>query len=237
MEIRVRGLRKTFVRNNQEPLVVLDGIDFKVEHGKFVTIIGPSGCGKTTLLKIIAGIERANEGEIEFNPNFRDGSLPIVWQEHRLYPWRTVIRNITFPLELKNVAFQKAEEKAQSLVELMGLSNFKNYYPWQISSGMAQRVAIARALVTDSNCLLMDEPFASVDYQTKQILFQQLRELHKNRELTILYVTHDLRDAIRFSDKIIILTARPARVREVIERKDTGMPEFVLERRLWDLLR
>ena len=215
MEIKVKGIRKSFVRNNQETLVVLDGIDFKAEHGQFVTIIGPSGCGKTTLLKIIAGIEKADDGEVEFDPNFHEGNLPIVWQEHRLYPWRTVIRNVTFPLELKNVDFLKAEEKAQSLVELMGLNNFKNYYPWQISSGMAQRVAIARALATNSNCLLMDEPFASVDYQTKQILFQQLRALHEEKELTILYVTHDIRDAIRFSDTIIVLTQHPCKVLEV----------------------
>lgn len=237
MEIRVRGLRKTFVRGNQDPLVVLDGIDFKVEHGQFVAIIGPSGCGKTTLLKIIAGIEKADDGKIEFEPNSRGGAFPIVWQEHRLFPWRTVMRNIAFPLELKNIEYSKAEEKVRSLVQLMGLSNFESYYTWQLSSGMAQRVAIARALATDSDCLLMDEPFASVDYQTKQILFQKLLELHKNRELTILYVTHDIRDAIRFSNYIIVLTQRPSKVREVIRLAETDFQEAVLERRIWNLLK
>lgn len=237
MEIRIKALRKSFLRSNQEPLVVLDGIELKVEHGQFVTIVGPSGCGKTTLLKIIAGIEKADDGEITFEPDSYASCFPIVWQEHRLFPWRTVMRNITFPLELKNIESSKVEEKALSLIQLMGLSNFEKYYAWQLSSGMAQRVAIARALATDSDLLLMDEPFASVDYQTKQILFQQLLELHKNRKLTILYVTHDIRDAIRFSNYIIVLTQRPSMVREAIKLSESNLREAVLERHIWDLLK
>ncbi len=237
MEIEVRRLRKSFLRNNGEPLLVLDAIDFKVEHGDFITIIGPSGCGKTTLLKIIAGIESPDQGEILHDLPPHDATIPIVWQEHRLFPWRTVIRNICFPLELNNIDRPKAHEKARSLLQLMGLNSFENYYPWQLSLGMAQRIAIARALATESSCLLMDEPFGSVDYQAKQILFQQLRDLHERHDLTIIYVTHDLRDAIRFSDRIIVLAARPSHVLEIIEPGKTTMPEYVLERHLWDLLR
>jgi len=236
MDISVRDLRKSFHREGQAPLLVLDGVDLYIEHGEFVTLLGPTGCGKTTLLKIIAGIEKADAGEIHPDPSRSKGSLPIIWQEHRLLPWRTVLENIEFPLELKNVESATAENKVRSLLRLMGLEEFHNYYPWQLSGGMEQRVSIARALATDPICLLMDEPFASVDYQTQQRLFKEVQELHKRREITILYVTHDIRDAIKISDRIVILSKRPARVREIIQPTSADLPHSELEQRIWQLL-
>lgn len=236
MDISVRDLRKSFPREGQSPLLVLDGVDLHITHGEFVTLLGPTGCGKTTLLKIIAGIEKADAGEVLPDPSSSNGSLPIIWQEHRLLPWRTVLENIKFPLELKKVESATAENKGRKLLRLMGLEEFHNYYPWQLSGGMEQRVAIARALVTDPNCLLMDEPFASVDYQTKQRLFKEVQELHKRREITVLYVTHDIRDAIKISDRIVILSKRPARVREIIQPTSADLPHSQLEQRIWQLL-
>lgn len=235
MEIRVQGLKKFFQLQGQDPLLVLDDVNFDIRDGEFVTLLGPSGCGKTTILKIIAGIEKADEGKIDPSPD-SVSSLPIVWQEDRLFPWRTVLRNVTFPLELKNKDTAKMEKKARELLQMMGLGEFESYYPWQISGGMAERVAIARALATDPKCVLMDEPFASVDYQTKQTLFEQVQELRKKRKLTILYVTHDLRDAIQFSDRIVVLSGIPTKVREIIKPTTADLAHSELEERIWNLL-
>jgi len=220
----------------QKPLPVLGALDFEVERGAFATLLGPSGCGKTTLLRIIAGLEKQDAGEVCLS-NRCLLKPPIIWQEHRLFPWRTVTGNIAFPLEIARVGKVAAKEKTDALMRLVGLEGFGNYYPDQISGGMAQRVAIARALATESLCLLMDEPFASVDYQTKQALFRELQHLLQEHGLTILYVTHDLRDAIQFSDVIFVLSARPARVLETIHPPAGDLNSSPLEERLWALLR
>jgi len=236
MAIKVQNLKKSFTRKGNDTLQVLDGVSFHVSDGEFVTLLGPSGCGKTTLLKIIAGIERMDEGVLEPMPS-QANFLPIIWQEHRLFPWRTVLGNVAFPLELRNAEESFAKTKVLEMLKSVKLEAFADYYPWQISSGMAQRAAIARALVTDSKCVLMDEPFASVDYQTKQSLFQQLQELRRSQGLTILYVTHDLRDAIMFSDRIVVLSAIPTKVREIIQPTSADLPHSQLEEHLWKLLR
>lgn len=237
VEIKVQDLVKSFPRQGGSPLIVLDKVEFDVKKGEFVTLLGPTGCGKTTALKIIAGIEKPDRGKVETHVS-TIGHIPIVWQEHRLFPWRTVLKNVTFPLELeKDMRIDKARQKGHEILRLMGLENFESYYPRQISGGMAERVAIGRALINDPSCMLMDEPFASVDYQTKQILFRQVQELRMKRELTILYVTHDLRDAIQFSDRIVVLSKAPAKVREIIKCSSNDLPRSELEEHLWDLLR
>lgn len=235
MEISVRGVRKSFPHNNQKRMV-LGGVDIDIGHGEFLTIIGPSGCGKTTLLKLIAGVEKPDEGTITVKGS-SDGTIPIVWQELRLFPWRTVIRNVSFPLELRNADLGEIRTKAQDFLRIMGLEEFEDYYPRQISGGMAQRVAIARCLATNSDCMLMDEPFASVDYITKQMLIQQVSEVRTKQELTIVYVTHDIRDAIELSDRIVILTGRPSVVREVIRPNRDMLRDVELEKYIWELLK
>jgi NitT/TauT family transport system ATP-binding protein len=236
MEIIINGLKKSFYLNRQQRLSVLGEINIDIENGEFLSIVGPSGCGKTTLLKIIAGLERADEGTVTLKGSSAEGIIPIVWQEHRLLPWRTVLRNVSFPLEVKNVDSLEARERAHHLLQTMGLDGFENYYPQQISGGMAQRVAIARCLAVDSDCLLMDEPFASLDYMTKQVLIRQVLELRRKRELTIVYVTHDLRDAIDLSDRIIVLSDRPSVVREIIRPSESNQRNLELERYIWQLL-
>jgi ABC-type nitrate/sulfonate/bicarbonate transport system ATPase subunit len=236
MKIRIRELRKSFPANRHSSLAVLDGVDFEVEDGKFVTLLGPSGCGKTTILKIIARIEKPDGGSVQTEPDSSDG-MPIVWQEHRLFPWRTVSRNVGLPLELRNFGRGEVKKKVADLLLAMGLQEFSEYYPWQISGGMAQRVAIARALASDSSCLLMDEPFASVDYQTKQDLVRQVRDLHERHQLTILYVTHDIRDAIQLSDYIVVLSNRPSRVQEIVRPTAADVRHSDAEEHIWSLLK
>jgi NitT/TauT family transport system ATP-binding protein len=236
MESIIRGLRKSFSQNRQQRLPVLGGLDIDIEDSEFLSIIGPSGCGKTTLLKIIAGVEKADEGSVTLRGSSAEGIIPIVWQEHRLLPWRTVLRNVIFPLEIKNVDAIEAKEKAHHLLQTMELDGFENYYPQQISGGMAQRVAIARSLAVNTDCLLMDEPFASLDYLTKQILVKQVLEIRRKQKLTIVYVTHDLRDAIELSDRIIVLSQRPAVVREIIRPDTSSLGSLELEKYIWQLL-
>jgi sulfonate transport system ATP-binding protein len=235
MPIRLRAVRKTFPRRGEKALVVLDGVSLVIDDGSLFTLIGPSGCGKTTLLKLIAGIEDVDDGQVEIT-GVPGESIPIIWQEHRLFPWRTVLRNVTLPLELRKVSISEANERARDLLQLMRLEKFENDYPWQLSGGMAQQLAIARGLAANAKCLLMDEPFASVDYQTKQRLFQQLKEIQKQAQLTIVYVTHDLRDAIQYSDSIAVFTSRPGRVKEVIKPTSRDIPHSELETHLWQAL-
>lgn len=235
--IHVRGLVKSFPMQDNPSLLVLNQVSFDVNEGEFVTLLGPSGCGKTTILKIIAGIEKTDSGNVKWNDKSRE-NVPIVWQEHRLFPWRTVLKNITFPLELeRDISNDFARQKGYEVLRLMKLENFEDYYPWQISGGMAERVAIGRALINNPSIILMDEPFASVDYQTKQILFEQVQEIRTHRKLTILYVTHDLRDAIQFSDRIIVLSKIPAQVLDTVECTSDHLPHSKLETHLWSLLR
>ncbi len=234
--IRAIDIHKTYPGKGKEPLVVIGKIDLEIFSGEFITIIGPSGCGKTTLLKLISGIEKIDKGEIWIDSHLKDKYLPIVWQEHRLLPWRTVFRNITFPLELRKEDGIEVGNKATDLIDLMGLNGFEAYYPGQISGGMRARVALARALVTGANCLLMDEPFASIDYIAKEKLFKEFESLRSMRNLTILYVTHNLKDAIKYSDSIIVLSARPARVIKVIRPNEEKLTVAELEEQLWNYL-
>ena len=235
--ISVKGVAKSFANNKSHKFRrVLGGISLEVNRGEFLSVIGPSGCGKTTLLKIIAGVEQPDEGTIHIS-GLTDSPIPIVWQELRLFPWRTVLKNVSFPLELRDVDLGDIKKRAQEFLRIMGLEEFEEYYPWQISGGMAQRVAIARCLTTNPDCMLMDEPFASVDYITKQMLIQQITEIRRHHELTIMYVTHDIRDAIEVSDRIVVLSDRPAVVREIIKPTRDVSRDVELERYIWSLLK
>jgi len=236
MEIKIKELRKSFPNKGLAPLVVLRNINLAVPAGNFVSIIGPSGCGKTTLLKIIAGLEKADAGDIEISPESVSPSIPIIWQEHRLFPWRTVLKNLAFPLELRKVGREQAEVAARQLLQKLNLEEFANYYPWQLSGGMAHLASIGRALTINSQCLLMDEPFASVDYQAKHALFRRVKEIQSEKGSTIIYVTHDVRDAIQYSDRIAVLSARPSSVLEFIKPTPNDLSHSALEEHIWELL-
>lgn len=200
----------------ERDLHVLDSLAFSIEEGSFTSIVGPSGCGKTTILRCVSGLQRPSSGRVTIagrevtQPT--DG-MTLVFQEYNrsLFPWRSVLSNVIFPIEDK-VEKSKAKERAIQLLTELGLNGFETYYPWQLSGGMQQRVAIARALAPNPKILLMDEPFASVDAQTRTALEDQLLSVWKDRRLTILFVTHDIEEAVYVSQRVIVLSRRPTRV-------------------------
>jgi NitT/TauT family transport system ATP-binding protein len=196
-------------------------VSFELRPGSFTSIIGPSGCGKTTLLRIIDGLIPPDSGEIIFNGEPVRSPPPkmgFVFQGFGLLPWRTVKKNVEFGLELRGVPKEERDAIAQKYIEIVGLSGFENHYPHEISGGMQQRVGLARALTIDPDVLLMDEPFASVDMQTREILQKQLLQIVKGAvPKTTLFVTHNIDEAIFLSDEIVLLTTRPGMVKEVIK--------------------
>lgn len=200
---------------------VLGGVTFEIKSGTFTSIIGPSGCGKTTLLRIIDGLIKQDSGEVIFNgsrvTNPPD-KMGFVFQGFGLLPWRTVQKNVEFGLELKGVDPETRAEVARKYIQVVGLAGFENHYVHEISGGMQQRVGLARALSIDPDVLLMDEPFASVDMQTREILQRQLLQIVKGTvPKTTLFVTHNIDEAIYLSDEIILLSTRPGLVKEVVK--------------------
>jgi len=210
MALEVKNVKKSF-----GDLEVLDGVSFAVEEGNFLCIVGESGCGKTTLLKIIAGIERADEGEIIYNRRpIKKEDIGYVFQDDRLLPWRTALGNIQFALEMRGISDRK---KAMKYLELVGLKGFENYYPHQLSGGMRQRVGICRALAVNPKILLMDEPFASLDAQTRNRMQMELLKIWDRDRKTVIFVTHSIDEAVFLADKIVVLSKRPARVIDVVD--------------------
>jgi NitT/TauT family transport system ATP-binding protein len=205
---------------DREPVLACHGVDFEVPEGSFVSIVGPSGCGKTTLLYAIDGLLPLNGGEIVVNDNPVTGpgaDRAMVFQSASLLPWKTVWANIIYGLKLKGNFRQRKVATIDGLVDLVGLRGFENRYPSELSGGMQQRANLARALAVDPDILLLDEPFASVDAQTREKLQVELTEIWSRTRKTMLFVTHDIAEAIFLSDRVIVFTARPARVREIVE--------------------
>lgn len=194
---------------------IINKINFSVEDGEFVCIIGPSGCGKTTLLQILAGLQRPSSGKILLDnreivePTPRIG---LVFQHYALFPWRTVAENIEFGLELRGDGERTGDDVAARMIGFLGLEGFENAYPYQLSGGMKQRVAIARALAMDPDVLLMDEPFAALDAQTRRLMQAELLRIQQKTKKTIVYVTHNVQEAVYFADRVIVLSDRPARI-------------------------
>lgn len=207
-------------KHDHEPVLACNGIDLDVEEGEFVSIVGPSGCGKTTLLYAIDGLLPLCRGEIRVNDKPITGpgrDRALVFQSASLLPWRTVWGNITFGPKLRNTLDQERSAKVQSLIEMVGLRGFEKRYPSELSGGMQQRANLARALAVDPDILLLDEPFASVDAQTREKLQVELTEIWRRTQKTMLFVTHDIAEAVFLSDRVIIFSARPAQVREIID--------------------
>ena len=202
--------------NNNGGLQALEGMSFKVWREEFVCVLGPSGSGKSTLLRALAGLLRPTAGEILFKGQALVGprrGVGFVFQKANLMPWRTVLENITLPLELQPVLAQEAQQRAQAMVELVGLQGFDRSLPRDLSGGMAQRVAIARALIHDPDLLLLDEPFGSLDALTRERMGVELLRIWQARRKTVVMVTHSISEALLLADRVLVLTQRPGRLR------------------------
>ncbi|MDR7482442.1 MAG: ABC transporter ATP-binding protein [Armatimonadota bacterium] len=213
--IEIRGVSKAFGR-----VRVLDNVTLSVEAGEFVAIIGPSGCGKTTLLKIVAGLIGPDAGRVEIGGAPVTGPGPdraMVFQDFALLPWANVLRNVTFGLEVRGVRRPVRHAIAQRVIAKVGLAGFEHHYPHQLSGGMQQRVGLARALAVNPQILLMDEPFASVDEQTRRLLQDDLLALWADERKTVLLVTHSMDEAIYLADRVFVLSPRPGRLFRIIE--------------------
>jgi NitT/TauT family transport system ATP-binding protein len=217
----VQGLSKSYRQAGGETTVAIGEITCAVEAGEFVSFVGPSGCGKTTLLMSIAGLLAPSAGRVVVNGREVAGpprGLVLLFQEYNksLFAWRSVLGNVRFGLEARGERSAGAERKARSLIELVGLKGFEKHYPWELSGGMQQRVAIARALAYEPQVLLMDEPFGSLDALTRLDLEDTLLNLWAELKTTILFITHDIEEAIYLSDRILVLSRRPSRILEEI---------------------
>ena len=219
--IDIRNLSLTF-QTADAPVFALSNIDLQVRAGEFVSLIGPSGCGKTTLMRIVADLEQPTEGSITVNGvSPREARLKraygYIFQAAALYPWRNVLRNVELPHEIMGVAKEEREAKAKRYLELVGLSGFEKKYPWQLSGGMQQRVSIARALSFDPQLLLMDEPFGALDEITRDRMNEELLQIWAKTRKTVIFVTHSIDEAVLLSTKIVVMSARPGRIVDVID--------------------
>ncbi|MFI7696593.1 ABC transporter ATP-binding protein [Nonomuraea sp. NPDC049655] len=220
-KIGIRNVSKEFtVRDAGEPFTALSGIELDVREGEFLTLVGPSGCGKSTLLDLIAGLTEPTSGQIVVNgapvtgPGLDRG---IVFQQYALFPWRTALANVAFGLEAKGVPRAERTERARRHLELVGLSGFEDRYPHELSGGMRQRVAIARSLAFDPDVLLMDEPFAALDAQTRESLQEELLRIWQHTRKTVVFITHGIDEAVYLGQRVAVMTSRPGRIKEIIE--------------------
>ena len=235
--IEIRGLSKVF-SSDKRRVVALESLDMEVVDGEFVCLLGPSGCGKTTVLRIVAGLEPATGGSVKVHGKQVSSAGPergMVFQEFALFPWRTVRRNIEFGLEIRGVPEAKRGEISTKLIDLVGLKGFEDAHPDELSGGMRQRVGIARALANEPAVLLMDEPFGSLDAQTRNLMQKELLRIWSATKKTVLFVTHSVDEAVFLADRIMVMTARPGKIREVIpvslpRPRDRTSAEFIAVR-------
>jgi len=239
MSLILDNISKSFFINDGSVVEALSCITFEVANSEFVSVLGPSGCGKTTLLRIVAGLETPTSGTIILDGEKIEGPSPrmaMIFQEYSLYPWMTVIDNIEFGLEMRGMPRAERRERALNYLDTVGLREFADRYPYELSGGMRQRVAVARALAVDPHILLMDEPFGALDAQTRNMLQRELLDIWEKTRKTVLFVTHSVDEAVFLSDRIVILTSRPGRIKEIVPidlprpRDRTGV-EFARNRR------
>ncbi|WP_020620494.1 ABC transporter ATP-binding protein [Paenibacillus daejeonensis] len=221
--ITIKDVHKRFVRRGQWT-EALSNIQLDIEKGSFVSFIGPSGCGKSTLLRIVGGLMEAEEGEIAIGGKspqelLKAKQFGFVPQSPALFPWRTVLQNMNIPFEVNRQKVFNSEEQGDpiSLLKAVGLGDFVHAYPKELSGGMKQRVGIARAFATGAPILLMDEPFSALDEITKEVLMHQLKQIWEEHKKTVLFVTHNIHEAVYLSDKVVVMSARPGRVSRVID--------------------
>ncbi|EMA62898.1 ABC transporter ATP-binding protein [Halorubrum lipolyticum] len=244
--IRARGVGKTYAARSDDVEALAD-VDLTIHDQEFFCLLGPSGCGKSTFLRILSGLDSDYTGTVEISAARADGGsvTNMVFQEHGIFPWKTVLDNVAFGLKMDGVEKQRRHEKARTYLEKVDLAEFADSYPHQLSGGMKQRVAIARAFTNDPEVLLMDEPFGVLDAQTKRNLQAELLSLWSETKKTVVYVTHDIEEAITLGDRLAVMTARPGGVKEVLDvdlprprtRGSIPTDEFTtLRERVWELL-
>ncbi len=247
--IQAQNLSLSFRPKNRAPVTALTDLNLAVARGEFISIVGPSGCGKSTFLNILLGLIKQDSGTLELNGTPITGpsqERAMVFQEFGLLPWRTVAANIELGLELKGTPTAARTERATELIQLVGLNGFERHYPHELSGGMKQRVGLARALATEPQVLLMDEPFAALDAQTRDLMQTELLQIWERTKKTVLFVTHSIEEAAYLSDRVIIMTARPGRTKDVLQiglprPRDYEMrltPEFnEIKLRIWEVLK
>jgi ABC-type nitrate/sulfonate/bicarbonate transport system ATPase subunit len=232
--IRAENLRKEFIQPDGQKVVALNNVNVQIKSGEFVSLIGPSGCGKSTFLRLLAGLSRPDEGRFTLDgtpitgPGYERG---LVFQDPTLFPWLTVYDNIAFGVKIRNVYHDKKKE-VQDFIRLVGLEGFEKAYPHQLSGGMAQRVALARALVNHPKVLLLDEPFGALDAFTRMNMQDELLKIWQERGTTMVMVTHDVDEAIYLSDRIFVMSARPAKIESIIDvgmgrPRERDLPDFL----------
>ncbi|ABO34708.1 ABC transporter related protein [Methanococcus maripaludis C5] len=223
--LELKNLIKKF-GNSKKDLVAVDNVDLSVQHNEFVSIVGPSGCGKSTILRMIAGLENPTSGGIYLDKKDvlgPDADRGMVFQQYTLLPWKTVLQNVTFGLEIKNVPKEERIEIAKKFIKMVGLEEFCDSYPYELSGGMQQRVAIARTLANDPKIVLMDEPFGALDTQTRAVLQDHLLKIWESEKKTVVFVTHSVDEAVYLSDRVVVMTARPGKIKCIIDI-DLGRP-------------
>ena len=218
-EIEISGVTKSFDKKDGQ-FLALDEVNLTVDKNEFICVVGPSGCGKTTLMNIIAGLYPPSTGTVRVRGELVTGpgkGKGVVFQQYALYPWLTVEKNVEFGLKMKGVAKAERQETARKYIKIVGLEKFASSFPKELSGGMKQRVAIARAYATDPEVLLMDEPFGALDAQTRAQLQENLLNTWQQERKTCFFITHDVEEAVLLSTKIIIMSAGPGRIREVVD--------------------
>ena len=224
--IKIEGIEKTYSKpKSNEVLKALDCVDAEFNSGEFVSIVGPSGCGKSTLLRVIAGLESVDRGSVFVDSKKVDGPDPdrgLLFQDYALFPWKTVEDNIEFGLKVKGIGKNDRKKISEEFIELVNLRGFENKYPHELSGGMKQRCALARLLANNPKILLMDEPLAAIDAQTRKILQEEVLEIWEKekksgREKTIIWVTHSIEEAVYLSDRVLIMSRRPATIKESVD--------------------
>jgi NitT/TauT family transport system ATP-binding protein len=228
--LTVEGVGKEYqVRGKR--VLALDSVDLNIGEGEFVTIVGPSGCGKSTLLNLIVGLLRSTVGRIVFRGNLIDGictHIGYVTQKDNLFPWRTLVKNVEIALEIRGIDKNARRRQAEELIERVGLHGFEDHYPHELSGGMRQRANIIRTLIYDPELILMDEPFGPLDAQTRIVLQDELLKLWSATRKTIIFITHDLIEAITLADRVVLMSSRPGRIKS-IEQVDIARPRDVFK--------
>ena len=247
IKLQATGLRHEYYQpRTGGRLLALDNIDLHVDDGEFVSIVGPSGCGKTTFINLCDGLLKPTAGRIDIDGKQITGpgtDRGMVFQDSCLMPWRTVIKNVIFGLECQRLDDAEGQERARKFIKLVGLQGFEDHYPHELSGGMQQRCNLARALTVDPKILIMDEPFAALDAQTREIMQKELLRIWSEARKTVLFITHQINEAIYLADRVIVFGARPGRVKQTIKidlprPRDLSLkrdPRFLeLENQVWE---
>ncbi|MDO5047809.1 MAG: ABC transporter ATP-binding protein [Anaerococcus sp.] len=245
VKLKIDNVYKEYLTRKGK-VVALNGINLDIKENEFICVVGPSGCGKSTLLNNIAGLDTPTSGTIYLDGKPIEGTgveRGVVFQQYALFPWRTVLQNVLFGLEIQNVNKEEAEARARKYIKSVGLEGFEDAYPKELSGGMKQRVAIARAYAVDPEVLLMDEPFGALDAQTRVQLQQELLQTWENEKKTCFFITHDVEEAVILSQRVVIMSARPGRIKRIVDidipyprtQDIKTSPRFVeLKNTIWD---